>query len=141
MELVRGAEDGSSPGGTTGWHSLPREVEAMVLSHLPPLHALRLASVCSSWHSVRVAFPPAESSALLSHSCVVLSLGWIGQAVRTAHVWRELKFTSGRVCARLLNEHLGRMSISFGTAVCAQSSSPHTHTHARTHAHTHAHDV
>lgn len=61
----------------------------MVLAHLPPLHALRLATVSSSWHS----------------------------AVRTAHVWRELKFTSGRVCARLLNEHLGRLCISFGTAV------------------------
>jgi hypothetical protein len=36
-----------------GWHALPREVEAMVLAHLPPLHALRLATVSSSWHSVR----------------------------------------------------------------------------------------
>lgn len=44
--------------------------------------------------------------------------------MRTAHVWRELRFTSGRVRARLLNEHLGRLCISFGTAVRAQTPRP-----------------
>jgi len=38
---------------TDGWELLPPEVEALVLSYLPPIHLLRLGCVSSSWQSVR----------------------------------------------------------------------------------------
>jgi hypothetical protein len=43
--------------------------------------------------------------------------------VKAAHMWRELKFPNGGMRARLSNGQLGRMCISFGTAVCLPSSS------------------
>ena len=54
------------PAEVVGWHALPREVEAMVLAHLPPLHALRLATVSSSWHSVRHISPALRGGDLLT---------------------------------------------------------------------------